>query len=107
MARKPASNQSKYKVGYGCPPKVFQFKPGQSGNRMGAKRKRPSIAPDLNALMEKAPGTKVKPRQGERERIVTMAEAAIEHLVYQCAHGNRRARRDLKTLARLIQLRGV
>ena len=38
-----------YKVGPWRPPKEHQFKPGQSGNPKGAKRKSPPIAPDLKA----------------------------------------------------------
>ena len=36
------------KVGPGRPPKEHQFKPGQSGNPKGAKRKAPSLLPDLS-----------------------------------------------------------
>ena len=43
-----------YRVGPGRPPKEYQFKPGQSGNPKGAKRKPPSIAPDLKLLLERA-----------------------------------------------------
>jgi Family of unknown function (DUF5681) len=88
-----------YRVGPGRPPKEFQFKPGQSGNPKGAKRKTPSIESDLKALLARALSKKVKLRQGERERIVTMAEAGIEQLVNQFAQGDRHGRRDLMTLA--------
>jgi len=84
---------------YRVPPKEFRWKPGQSGNPKGAKRKTPSIAPGLKALFERALSKKVTLRQGERERIVTKAEAGIEHLVNQFAQGDRHARRDLMTLA--------
>ncbi len=40
----PTSGQE-YKVGWGRPPKEFQFKPGQSGNPKGAKRKRRRFYP--------------------------------------------------------------
>src|SRR6266700_3849817 len=70
-----------YRVGPGRPPKEFQFKPGQSGNPKGAKRKSPSIAPDLKALFQRALGKKVRLRQGEKEQIVTKAAAGIEQLV--------------------------
>jgi hypothetical protein len=88
-----------YKVGPGRPPKEFQFKPGQSGNPKGAKRKTPSIATDLKALLEHALSKKVKLKQGEKEQIVTKAAAGIEQLVNQFAKGDHRARRDLITLA--------
>jgi hypothetical protein len=88
-----------YRVGPGRPPKEYRFKPGQSGNPKGAKRKPPSIAPDLKALFARALGKKVKLRQGEKEKIITKAEAGIEQLVNQFAKGDRHARRDLIVLA--------
>jgi hypothetical protein len=88
-----------YRVGPGRPPRQFQFKPGQSGNPKGAKRKAPSIAPDLKTLLEHALGKKVRLTQGEKERIVTKAEAGMEQLVNQFAKGDRYARRDLMVLA--------
>jgi Family of unknown function (DUF5681) len=88
-----------YRVGPGRPPKEYQFKPGQSGNPKGARRKPSSIAPDLKALFERALGGKVTLRQGEQERIITKAAAGVEQLVNQFAKGDRHARRDLLALA--------
>jgi Family of unknown function (DUF5681) len=88
-----------YKVGPGRPPREYQFKPGQSGNPKGAKRKSPSISLDLKALLERALNKTVTLKQGERERMVTMAAAGIEQLVAQFAKGDRHARRDLIALA--------
>jgi uncharacterized protein DUF5681 len=88
-----------YRVGPGRPPKAHQFKPGQSGNPQGARRKPRSIAPDLKALFERALSAEVTLRQGEQERIITKAAAGIEQLVNQFAKGDRHARRDLLTLA--------
>src|SRR6478752_6362571 len=76
-----------YRVGPGRPPKEHQFKPGQSGNPKGARRKPGSIAPDLKALFERALSAKVTLRQGEREKIITKAAAGIEQLVNQFAKG--------------------
>jgi hypothetical protein len=88
-----------YRVGPGRPPKEFQFKPGQSGNPKGASRKGPSIVPDLKAALERELSKKVTLRQGEKEQIVTMATAGMEHLVAQFAKGDRHARRDVFDLA--------
>src|SRR6266404_4553810 len=55
----PTSGQE-YKVGWGRPPKEFQFKPGQSGNPKGAKRKSPPIELDLKAALERALDKKVQ-----------------------------------------------
>jgi Family of unknown function (DUF5681) len=88
-----------YKVGPGRPPKEHQFKPGQSGNPKGAKRKPKSIAPDLKLALERALNKPIKLKQGEKERLVTMAVAGIEQLVAQYVKGDHRARRDLIALA--------
>jgi hypothetical protein len=88
-----------YRVGPGRPPKEYQFKPGQSGNPEGARRKARSIALDLKALFERALSGKVTLRQGDREKIITKAAAGIEQLVNQFAKGDRHARRDLFALA--------
>jgi Family of unknown function (DUF5681) len=88
-----------YRVGPGRPPKEYQFKPGQSGNPKGARRKPKSIAPDLKGLFERALTGKVTLRQGEQEKIITKAAAGIEQLVNQFAKGDRYARHDLLTLA--------
>jgi hypothetical protein len=92
-------SDQEYRVGPGRPPKEYQFKPGQSGNPNGARRKPRSIALDLKALFERALSGKVTLRQGEQEKIITKAAAGIEQLVNQFAQGDRHARRDLLTLA--------
>ncbi len=92
-------SEQEYRVGPGRPPKEYQFKPGQSGNPKGARRKPRSIAPDLKDLFERALSGKVTLRQGEQERIITKAAAGIEQLVNQFANGDRYARRDLFALA--------
>jgi Family of unknown function (DUF5681) len=98
-ASQPAASDAEYKVGPGRPPREYRFKPGKSGNPKGAKPKPPSIAPDLKLALERALNKTVKLKQGEKERIVTMAEAGIEQLVAQFAKGDRHARRDLIALA--------
>jgi hypothetical protein len=92
-------SDQEYRVGPDRPPKEYQFKPGQSGNPKGARRKPKSIAPDLKALFERALSAKVTLRQGEQEKIITKAAAGIEQLVNQFAKGDRHARRDLLALA--------
>jgi hypothetical protein len=93
------ASAEEYKVGPGRPPREYQFKPGQSGNPKGAKRKPPPIALDLKLALERALNKTVKLKQGEKERIVPMAVAGIEQLVAQFVKGDRHARRDLIALA--------
>jgi Family of unknown function (DUF5681) len=98
---RPTATESgvEYKVGPGRPPKEHQFKPGQSGNPKGAKCKPKAMALDLKAALEQALSKPIKLKQGERERIVSMAVAGIEQLVAQYVKGDHRARRDLMALA--------
>jgi hypothetical protein len=95
-----AARDDEYRVGPGRPPKEHQFKPGQSGNPRGAKRKTQSIAPDLKAALERALNERVK--VGEREQLITKAAAGIEKLVNEFAAGDRHARRDLIAIAKIL-----
>jgi uncharacterized protein DUF5681 len=90
-----AKAPEEYRVGPGRPPREFQWRPGQSGNPKGKKRRSASIVPDLKAVLERALNKTVTLRQGERERTVTMATAGIEQLVAAFARGDRYARRDI------------
>jgi Family of unknown function (DUF5681) len=83
-----------YKVGPGRPPREYQFKPGQSGNPKGAKRKPRPIVLDLKACFERAFNKEVTITEGERKRIITRTEAGFEQLSIQFAKGDRHARRD-------------
>src|SRR5262245_27653281 len=94
LSLKTDSPNQEYRVGPGRPPKEYQFKPGQSGNPKGARRK---LATDLKALFERALRGKVTLRQGRK--IMTKAAAGIEQLTNQFAKGDRHARRDLIALA--------
>ncbi len=96
---KPSAPNAEYRVGPGRPPREYQFKRGQSGNPEGARKRSPSIAPDLKALLQAALGKKVTLTIGDKERILTKAAAGIEQLVDQFARGDRYARRDLFDLA--------
>jgi hypothetical protein len=84
-----------YRVGPGRPPKEYQFRPGQSGNPKGARRKSRSIALDLKALFERALSGKLTVRLGDRQKIITKADAGLQQLVNQFAKGDRHARRDV------------
>jgi len=68
----------------------------------GAKRKPPSLLPDLKRLFEQALSEKVTLKQGEKRRTLTMAEAGIKQLVAQFAKGDRHARRDVFAYAEML-----
>ncbi len=86
--------EEEYKVGPGRPPKEHQFKPGQSGNPKGAKRKAPSLIPNLKEQFERAFSQKAKVTRGGRARVITMWAAGMQQLSIQFAKGDRHARRD-------------
>jgi hypothetical protein len=88
-----------YKVGPGRPPKEYRWKPGQSGNPKGRKRKQPSLLPDLRQLFERAFSQKVTVTQGERQQVITMWGAGMQQLAVQFAKGDRHARRDVFWIA--------
>jgi hypothetical protein len=83
-----------YKVGPRRPPKEHRWKPGQSGNPKGAKRKARSLLPDLKEIFALAFNQKAKVTQGERQRVITMWQAGMQQLSVQFAKGDRHARRD-------------
>jgi hypothetical protein len=97
-----ATSQSDYKVGPGRPPKEHQFKPGQSGNPKGAKRKAPSLLPDLKEQFERALNQTAKITQGEKQRFISMWAAGMQQLAVQFAKGDRHARRDVFWIAEKV-----
>jgi Family of unknown function (DUF5681) len=91
--------EAEYRVGPGRPPREFQFKPGQSGNPKGAKRKPPSIVIDVKAMLEKALNASLRVRKGEKEIEASKLAIGLEQLANQFAKGDRYARRDVFELA--------
>jgi hypothetical protein len=69
--------QAEYQIGYGKPPKAYQFKPGQSGNPRGRPRGRPS----KKAVWERMMSELIPIREGGKLRKVTKYEAlCLAHL---------------------------
>jgi Family of unknown function (DUF5681) len=91
--------EAEYRVGPGRPPRAFQFKPGQSGNPKGAKKKPPSIVIDVKAMFEKALNATLRVRKGEKEIEASKLAIGLEQLANQFAKGDRYARRDVFELA--------
>jgi hypothetical protein len=91
----PPPTEKEYKVGPGRPPKEHQWKPGQSGNPKGAKRKKRSLIPELKEQFERVFSQKLKVTQGDRLRFITRWVAGLEQLSLQFAKGDRHARRDV------------
>jgi len=93
-ASSPATSTEEYKVGPRRPPKEYQFKPGQSGNPKGRKRKAPSLLPDFKRLFDQAMSEEVTITQNDKKMILTKAQAGFKQLANQLAKGDRHARRE-------------
>jgi len=95
MPKKRSRSEAKrYDVGYGRPPKHFQFKKGQSGNPAGINRR--TARSDLKTALEHELAKKIKIR---RDLVATQGDVGIRELVRQFVKGEPRARRDLLALA--------
>jgi Family of unknown function (DUF5681) len=98
MSKKHSNSGSKTsEVGYGRPPKRYQFKPGQIANPEGINRKAPR-SPDFKASLERELRKPISIERGKRKVVVTQEVAGIGELVRQFAKGEHRARRDLVLL---------
>lgn len=77
-----------YEIGYGKPPKSTQFKPGQSGNPSGRKKKRfQSVA--MSTLNEITRLITVQDGQGKRR--LAVGQVMVRRLIADAAKGNTRA----------------
>lgn len=69
----PALSDLAYKVGYGRPPKANQFRKGRTGNPRGRK----SGEENLISVFKRHVLKRVKMKNGEEIRSITLAEAVI------------------------------
>jgi hypothetical protein len=76
-----------YKVGYGKPPKVKQFKRGRSGNPNGRPKGSRKLATDLAAEL----GEQITVREEGRSRRISKQHALIKSLMARALQGNVRA----------------
>ena len=95
-----AGAKRRYDVGYKRPPRHSRFKPGQSGNPKGRRKKQRSESRiDLLQVLNQP----VLIREGERTRYITKGEACLQSLVNRAATGDAKASTTLLSL--LLQLR--
>lgn len=76
-----------YEVGYGKPPKHTRFKPGQSGNPAGRRRKPQTLARDLLDEMEDV----VTVEDGDGPRTVSRQRAILRRLTAKAIEGDPKA----------------
>jgi hypothetical protein len=81
-----------YDVGFGRPPQLTQFKPGQSGNPSG----RPRGAKNFATALEEELNTRVTVTENGRRRRISKREVIAKHLVNKAASG------DLKAIPLLL-----
>jgi hypothetical protein len=93
-------NTPGYRVGYGCPPKHSQFKPGQSGNLRG----RPKRHRNLKTVVQSILLERVQLRQADRTLTVSSSEALVRKLLSDALQGNAKATAVLIALVRLVGL---
>lgn len=84
-----------YEVGYGRPPKEYQFKPGTSGNYKGRPKKKNDFRSDLAEIIEKEVPVNIN------GQYVTMStrKAALQVLIAKALKGENTA---LKILINLL-----
>lgn len=81
-----STNSGDYEVGYGKPPKQYQFKKGQSGNPRGRPKRSESLAELVVELLDDQ--VQVQTKDGARS--MTLREAIARKLLQQAATGDPR-----------------
>lgn len=95
-SRRPSGD---YEVGYGKPPKKHQFKPGQSGNPKGRKKKLTRV-PDIATALDRVLSREMMINDNGQTRKVDVLEAMILNLLASGMRGNFRA---LQAFVKLVQ----
>ena len=85
-----------YDVGYGKPPKQFQFKPGHSGNRKGRPKRAPAMVLEV---LRTSLGASVQYRERGRTKTTTRTELGLKKILQKAVAG------DLKAAAALLEFR--
>ena len=85
--QEPITQEADYEVGYGRPPKASQFKPGQSGNPTGCKRKPKSTQDQMRSILSK----RIPITEGGQSKRVTLQEVMLRSIANKAAKGDLRA----------------
>ena len=89
------------RIGYGRPPMMTRFRPGQSGNPRG----RPKGARNLSTIVAAALSERVAINENGRRRRITKFEATVKQLVNRAASGEARATQLLLALVQANEAR--
>lgn len=80
------SGNSDYQIGYGKPPRLTRFKPGESGNPRG----RPRGAKTLALLLDEDLKQPVTKNENGRRRRISKQAAIVKHMVNKALSGDPR-----------------
>lgn len=86
-----SNKANEYEVGYGKPPKKYQFKPGYSGNKKGRPKGRKNIYTIVENLMHE----KIKMTINGKTKKVSCIEATIRQVLLAALKGDIKAQRIL------------
>ena len=95
------SSVANERVGYGRPPMMTRFRPGQSGNPRG----RPKGARNLSTIVAAALSERVAINENGRRRRITKFEATVKQLVNRAASGEARSTQLLLALVQANEAR--
>jgi hypothetical protein len=93
------SDDDKYSVGWGKPPRETRFKKGRSGNAKG----RPKGSKNISTVLADVLNTRVPATVNGRRRLITMLYAVMKQLVNKAASGDPRSIQILLNEIRQIQ----
>lgn len=88
-------------IGYGKPPKQYQFKPGQSGNPKGRKKGSRGLKTDLGAELR----SKVPVTENGKTRQLTKQQLVLKAMVTKAAKGDTKAAAHV--LSMTMQMFGI
>jgi len=88
------SENKKYDVGYGRPPKATQFKKGQSGNPKGRRKGSNNLSTDVKAMLKSS----VAVNEGGKRKKISTQQAMLLRLKEGALQG------DAKSIDRLVAL---
>ena len=91
-----SESQSAYETGYCKPPRHTRFKPGESGNPRGRRKKKPPV---FATALGDAFAETVEVTIGGKPKVITRKELIVEQLIAKSLKGNKKA------IKRLIKLR--